>query len=79
LDYDEIVLDDATPRTLAFGPALLLSGTAIGKPGNVLPADHRTSWFRSLEKIAQATELRLRLPGLIDIAVGYMRGLAMQT
>jgi sortase A len=59
LDYDEIVLDDATPRTLAFGPALLLSGTAIGKPGNVVLAGHRTSWFRPLEKIAQGDRIQI--------------------
>ncbi len=28
LGYDEIVLEGATPRTLAFGPARLLSGRA---------------------------------------------------
>ena len=38
MDYDEIVLDDATPRTLALGSAPLLRGTPIGKPGNVIPA-----------------------------------------
>ena len=59
LEYDEIVLDDATPRTLAFGPALLLSGTAIGKPGNVVLAGHRTSWFRPLEKIAQGDRIQI--------------------
>lgn len=59
LDYDEIVLDDATPRTLAFGPALLLSGSAIGKPGNVVLAGHRTSWFRPLEKIAQGDRIEI--------------------
>lgn len=59
LDYDEIVLDDATPRTLAFGPALLLSGTAIGKPGNVVLAGHRTSWFRPLEKIAPGDRIQI--------------------
>jgi sortase A len=59
LDYDEIVLDDATPRTMAFGPALLLSGTAIGRPGNVVLAGHRTSWFRPLEKIAQGDRIQI--------------------
>jgi sortase A len=51
LGYDEIVLDDATPRTLAFGPALLLSGALIGEPGNVVLAGHRDTWFLRLEKI----------------------------
>ncbi|MBZ5520730.1 MAG: class GN sortase [Acidobacteriia bacterium] len=52
LGYDEIVLEGATPRTLAFGPARLLSGARIGEPGNVVLAGHRTSWFRRLEGIA---------------------------
>jgi sortase A len=51
LGYDEIVLEGATPRTLAFGPAHLLSGAAFGQPGNVALAGHRTSWFRSLEDV----------------------------
>jgi sortase A len=59
LDYDEIVLDGATPRTLAFGPALLLSGSELGKPGNVVLAGHRTSWFRPLEKIAQGDRIQI--------------------
>ena len=52
LGYDEIVLDAATPRTLAFGPARLLSGAALGEPGNLEVAGHRDTWFRSLESIA---------------------------
>jgi sortase A len=59
LDYDEIVLDGATPRTLAFGPALLMSGAAVGKPGNVVLAGHRTSWFRPLEKIVQGDRIQI--------------------
>lgn len=53
LGYDEIVLDAATPRSLNFGPALVLSAAPIGKPGNVVLAGHRTSWFRPLENITQ--------------------------
>jgi sortase A len=59
LNYDEIVLDAATPRTLAFGPALLLSAAPIGKPGNVVLAGHRTSWFRPLEEIAQGDTIQI--------------------
>ena len=51
LGYDEIVLEGATPRTLAFGPARLMSGAAMGEAGNVVFAGHRTSWFRSLQGI----------------------------
>ena len=59
LKYDEIVLDGATPRTLAFGPARLLSGAEIGGPGNLVLAGHRTSWFRRLEGIKQGDTVEL--------------------
>jgi sortase A len=52
LDYDEIVLEGATPRTLAFGPARLLSGAAFGEPGNLELAGHRDSWFEPLQGVA---------------------------
>lgn len=52
LHYDEIVLEGASPRTLAFGPAHLLNGTALGEPGNLVLAGHRTSWFKPLEAVA---------------------------
>jgi sortase A len=57
LDYDEIILEGATPRTLAFGPARMLSGANLGEAGNLLLAGHRTSWFRSLETIKQGDEI----------------------
>jgi len=59
LGYDEIVLEGATPRTLAFGPAHLQSGSGFGEPGNVVLAGHRTSWFKSLEKIAPNQSIQL--------------------
>lgn len=59
LGYDEIVLDAATPRSLNFGPALLLDAAPIGKSGNVVLAGHRTSWFRPLEKIAQGDSIQV--------------------
>jgi sortase A len=59
LGYDEIVLEGATPRTLAFGPARLFSGAALGEPGNLLVAGHRTSWFRPLESIAQGDRIEI--------------------
>jgi sortase A len=51
LGYDEIVLAGATPRTLAFGPARLQSGAALGEPGNLEIAGHRTSWFEPLQGV----------------------------
>jgi sortase A len=52
IGYDEIVLENATPRTLAFGPARLLSGADLGGPGNLELAGHRTSWFEPLKAVA---------------------------
>jgi sortase A len=59
LGYDEIVLEGATPRTLAFGPAHMLNGAKLGQTGNLLIAGHRTSWFRSLEKIADGDQVEV--------------------
>jgi sortase A len=59
LAYDEIVLEGATPRTLAFGPAHLLSGAHFGETGNLMIAGHRTSWFRPLEKISDGDEINV--------------------
>ena len=60
LGYDEIILEGAAPRTLAFGPAHLLNGTAVGGPGNLVLAGHRTSWFRPLEGIAQGDAIQIQ-------------------
>jgi sortase A len=80
LGYDEIVLDSANPRALAFGPALLLSAAPVGKPGNVVLAGHRTSWFLPLREIAQGDTIRIswfdsRKAGLIerDYAVDFIQ------
>jgi sortase A len=59
LGYDEIVLEGATPRTLAFGPARLLSGARLGEAGNLVLAGHRTSWFEPLKAIAQGDTIDL--------------------
>ena len=59
IGYDEIVLEGATPRTLPFGPAHLLSGAGFGQSGNVVLAGHRTSWFRSLEDVKTGDEIEV--------------------
>lgn len=73
LGYDEIVLEGATLRTLAFGPARLRSGAAPGEPGNLVLAGHRTSWFRPLEALAPGDTIevewrdsRLGNPSAVD-------------
>ena len=59
LKYDEIVLEGATPRTLAFGPAHLLNSASFGRPGNLVVAGHRTSWFRPLQNISQGDTIQM--------------------
>ena len=59
LGYDEIVLEGATPRTLAFGPARLLSGAGLGEPGNLELAGHRDSWFEPLHGLAFGDTIEL--------------------
>lgn len=59
LGYDEMVLEGATPRTLAFGPARLLDAAAPGEPGNLVLAGHRTSWFLPLKNIRVGDGIRL--------------------
>jgi len=60
IGYDEIVLEGATPRTLAFGPARLFSGARLGEPGNVELAGHRTSWFRPLEAMKEGDTIEVQ-------------------
>lgn len=60
LHYDEIVLEGATQRTMAFGPARLLNGAAPGRAGNLVLAGHRTSWFRPLEGIARGDSIQIQ-------------------
>ena len=59
LGYDEMVLEGASPRNLAFGPARLFSGAQLGEAGNLVLAGHRTSWFKPLEGIAQDDSVQL--------------------
>jgi sortase A len=60
LGYDEIVLEGATARTLAFGPARVFSGAEVGEPGNLVLAGHRTSWFLPLQAIAPGDSIRIQ-------------------
>jgi len=49
---DAVVVEGASPRNLAFGPAHV-DGTAVpGERGHVVLAGHRTSWFEPLRDIA---------------------------
>lgn len=59
LEYDEIILEGATPRTLAFGPARMFTSAEMGESGNLVLAGHRTSWFRRLEGVRQGDKIQL--------------------
>jgi len=59
LGYDEMVLEGASPRNLAFGPARLFSAARLGESGNLVLAGHRTSWFKPLEGIGQNDTIQL--------------------
>ena len=59
LNYDEIILEGATPRTLAFGPARMFTSAEMGEPGNLVLAGHRTSWFRRLEAVRRGDKIEL--------------------
>jgi sortase A len=59
LGYDALVLEGASPRNLAFGPAHLSSSASPGEPGNVVIAGHRTSWFEPLRDAAVGQTVRL--------------------
>ena len=50
-DQDLIVLAGATGRTLAFGPAHLLSSARPGQVGNTVVIGHRDSHFRFLKHL----------------------------
>ena len=60
LHYDEYVLDNAAPRTLAFGPGLVQNGAVLGGSRNVVLAGHRTSWFLPLERIVVRDRIELQ-------------------
>lgn len=57
LGYDEVILEGASPRNLAFGPSRLMNGAAPGEPGNLVIAGHRTSWFLPLKDVRQGQEI----------------------
>jgi len=59
LKVDEYVLDNASARSLAFGPGVVGNGVHVGAIGNLVIAGHRTSWFLPLEKIAKGDTVEL--------------------
>jgi len=59
IGYDEMVLEGASPRNLAFGPARLMNAAEPGTGGNVVLAGHRTSWFLPLQDVKPGSEMVL--------------------
>ena len=62
LAYDEIVLEGASQRTLAFGPGRVWNGP--GEHGNLVLAGHRTSWFLPLKDLALGDTIIVERRGL---------------
>ncbi len=63
LDYDEVVLEGASLRAMAFGPVHMEQTAAPGERGNVVLAGHRNNWFLPLRDIAVGHRLELEWPG----------------
>lgn len=59
IGYDEIVLEGASPRVLAFGPARMMNSASLGEPGNVVLAGHRTSSFLPLKDVSAGQDVVL--------------------
>jgi sortase A len=59
IGYDEYVLDNAAPRTLAFGPGIVANGAVLGEDGNLAIAGHRTSWFLPLKEVRDGDQIEL--------------------
>ena len=57
---DQIVLEGAYGRTLAFGPGHLESSVAIGQPGTIILTGHRDTHFRFLERLRPGDVMTLQ-------------------
>lgn len=59
LGIDQLVLDDASGRTLAFGPGRVSGSVRPGAPGNLVISGHRDTHFGWLRELAPGDELLL--------------------
>ena len=59
LGIDQLVLDDASGRSLAFGPGRVAGSVRPGVPGNLVLSGHRDTHFRWLRHLAPGDELLL--------------------
>lgn len=60
LDVERIVLGDASPRTLAFGPGHVPASAPPGAPGTVVLAGHRDTHFAFLRHVRAGMTLEMR-------------------
>lgn len=59
LGVDQLVLDDASGRTLAFGPGRVAGSVRPGAQGNLVLSGHRDTHFHWLRHLAPGDELLL--------------------
>lgn len=59
LGIDQIVLEGASGRTLAFGPGLLPGSVAPGNAGHIVISGHRDTHFRFLAELASGARIYL--------------------
>lgn len=62
LGIDQIVLGDASGRTLAFGPGHLPASARPGRPGTTVLAGHRDTHFAFLERLRPGMAVTLTTP-----------------
>jgi len=61
LGVDQIVLADASGRSMAFGPGHVVGTDGLGSDGNSAISGHRDTHFRFLQKLAAGDQLDLTL------------------
>jgi sortase A len=59
LEIDQIVLEGAYGRTLAFGPEHVESTRPLGGSGSIILTGHRDTHFRFLEKLESGDVIAL--------------------
>ncbi|MEW5852744.1 MAG: class GN sortase [Myxococcota bacterium] len=60
IGYNEVILEGASGRNMAFGPAHMMDSEPLGAPGNMVVAGHRTSWFLPLKDVAVDDDIQLQ-------------------
>ena len=60
LDIDLYVLADASGRSLAFGPGVVVGSAVPGEAGNIIIAAHRDTHFRFMRHLPIGTQMTLQ-------------------